>query len=124
MTSTSGERLAWLKPLLALAVFGLAAFVLYRVQSHIRIRDVVASFRAIPARLISFGLLLTCVNYWLLGFYDVLALRYARKQVAYGRALFTAFIAYAFGHNAALAGLTGAGVRLRLYSVRGLTAID
>jgi len=124
MTSTTGERLAWLKPLLALVVFAGAAFILYRVQSHIRIREVVASFRAIPARLISFALLLTCVNYWLLGFYDVLALRYARKQVGYGRALFTAFIAYAFGHNLTLAGFTGAAVRLRLYSARGLTAID
>ena len=124
MTSTTGERLPGSSRCLRSSVFAGAAFVLYRVLAHIRIREVVASFRAIPARLIGLALLLTCVSYWLLGFYDVLALRYARKQVAYTRALFTAFIAYAFGHNFTLAGVTGAAVRLRLYSARGLTAID
>jgi len=124
MTTTTGEKLRWLKPLAALIVFGVAAFVLYYGFGRIHVRQVVASVREIPAHSVALALLLTCASYWLLGFYDVLALRYARKAVPYRRALFTAFIAYAFGHNAALAGFTGAAVRLRLYASRGLTAID
>jgi uncharacterized membrane protein YbhN (UPF0104 family) len=124
MATTTGERLRWLKPIAALLVFGLAALVLYRGFGRIHVREVVKSLQAIPARSVGLALLLTCASYWLLGFYDVLALRYARKAVPYGRALFTAFIAYAFGHNLTLAGFTGAAVRLRLYATRGLTAID
>ncbi|HVS24620.1 MAG TPA: bifunctional lysylphosphatidylglycerol flippase/synthetase MprF [Gammaproteobacteria bacterium] len=125
MATTTGERFRrWLKPVAALLVFGLAALVLYRGFGRIHVREVVASLRAIPGRSVGLALLLTCASYWWLGFYDVLALRYARKAIPYRRALFTAFIAYAFGHNLALAGFTGAAVRLRLYAVRGLTAID
>ncbi|HUL81604.1 MAG TPA: bifunctional lysylphosphatidylglycerol flippase/synthetase MprF [Gammaproteobacteria bacterium] len=122
--TTTGEKLRWLKPLAALVIFGVAALVLYHGFGRIHVRQVVSSFKEIPGRSIALALLLTCASYWLLGFYDVLALRYARKTVPYGRALFTAFIAYAFGHNLTLAGFTGAAVRLRLYASRGLTAID
>lgn len=124
MSSAGRERLRWLKPLAALLVFGVAAFVLYRELELIHLREVVDGFQAIPGSAIAAALGLTAVSYWLLGFYDVLALRYARKPVSYPRALFTAFIAYAFGHNLTLAGFTGAAVRLRLYAACGLTAID
>jgi len=68
--------------------------------------------------------LCTAVSYGLLGFYDVLALRYLNKTVSYGRTLFTSFIAYAFGHNFGIAAFTGAAVRYRLYSSAGLNAAD
>ena len=69
-------------------------------------------------------MLWTAASYWLLGFYDVLALRYLGKIVAYARTLFTSFIAYAFGHNFGIASLTGGAVRYRLYSAAGLNAAD
>ena len=50
-------------------------------------------------------------SYWLLGFYDVLALRYVRQAIPYGRTLFTAFVSYAFGHNLGVATLTGSAIR-------------
>jgi uncharacterized membrane protein YbhN (UPF0104 family) len=68
--------------------------------------------------------LCTAASYWLLGFYDVLALRYLGKLVPYGRTLFTSFIAYAFGHNFGIAAFTGGAVRYRLYSSAGLSAAD
>jgi phosphatidylglycerol lysyltransferase len=124
MASTSGEKVRWLGPLAALAAFGGAAFVLHRALAPVRMHDVLAEFLSIPSRAIVSGVLLTILNYWLLGFYDVLGMRYAGKHVRYLRKLFTSFIAYAFGHNVTLAGLTGAAVRLRLYTASGLTAIE
>lgn len=121
---TLSERLRWLKPLAALLVFGVAAFVLHRELERFHMREVLLHLRAIPTAAIGLSLALTVASYWLLGFYDVLGLRYVRKAVPYGRVMLTAFIAYAFGHNLALAGFTGAAVRVRLYATHGLTAID
>ena len=86
--TTTGEKLRWLKPLAALIIFGIAALVLYHGFGRIHVRQVVSSFKEIPGRSVGLALILTCASYWLLGFYDVLALRYARKAVPYGRALF------------------------------------
>jgi phosphatidylglycerol lysyltransferase len=118
------ERLRWLKPFAPLLVFGFAAVVLHRGLARFDLREVLAHSAAIPYSTIGVALLLTALSYWLIGFYDVLALRYVRKSIPYRRALFTAFIAYAFGHNLTLAGFTGAAVRLRLYAASEITGIQ
>ena len=124
MAAATTERLRWLRPLAALLVFSVAALVLHRELEQFHMREVFAHLGSIPASIVGRALLLTCASYWLLGCYDLLALKYARKAVSYPRTLFTAFIAYAFGHNLTLAGFTGAAVRLRLYASTGLTAIE
>jgi phosphatidylglycerol lysyltransferase len=124
MAAATTERLRWLRPLAALLVFAVAALVLHRELEQFHMREVFAHLGRISGSVFGRALLLTCASYWLLGCYDLLALRYARKAVSYPRALFTAFIAYAFGHNLTLAGFTGAAVRLRLYASSGLTAIE
>ena len=118
------DRVQWLGPVAALLVFGVAAVVLHRELAHFRVADVLAYLRMIPRRAVVAALLLTLASYWLLGFYDLLGQRYTRKFVAYGRTLLAAFVAYAFGHNLALAGFTAAAVRLRMYGASGLTAIQ
>jgi phosphatidylglycerol lysyltransferase len=122
--STLGERLRWLKPFAPLVVFGIAAIVLHRGLARFNLREVLAHSSAIPYGVLGTALALTAVSYWLIGFYDVLALRYAKRKIRYGRMLFTAFIAYAFAHNLTLAGFTGAAVRLRLYASSGITGIE
>ena len=124
MAAVSTERLRWLRPLAALLVFAVAALVLHRELEQFHMRDVFAHLGSIPASVVGRALLLTCASYWLLSCYDLLALKYARRSVPYPRTVFTAFIAYAFGHNLTLAGFTGAAVRLRLYASTGLTAIE
>ncbi|HEU4620150.1 MAG TPA: bifunctional lysylphosphatidylglycerol flippase/synthetase MprF [Gammaproteobacteria bacterium] len=118
------RRLLWLRPLAAFAVFGIAAFVLHRELAHFNVGRMLREIRSISGAQLATAFGLAALSYWLLGFYDLLALRYVRKKVSYGRTLFTAFIAYAFGNNMTLAGFTGAAVRLRLYAGRGLTAVD
>jgi phosphatidylglycerol lysyltransferase len=107
----------WLLPGVSLLVFAGVAFALHRELEQFHLR-------AIPASAIGAATLCTAASYWLLGFYDVLALRYLGKPMAYGRTVFTAFIAYSFGHNFGIAAFTGGAVRYRLYSSAGLSAAD
>ena len=114
----------WLMPGVSLLVFAGVAFALHRELAQFRLSNILAHLRAIPASAIGAATLCTAASYWLLGFYDVLALRYLGKPMAYGRTVFTAFIAYSFGHNFGIAAFTGGAVRYRLYASAGLSAAD
>lgn len=116
--------LRWLRPAAVLALLGLAGTWLHREYAQLHLRDILAEFHAIPDGQLGLALGLTVLSYWILGFYDVLALRYAGKSIRYPRALYTSFIAYALGNNLSLAAFTGAAVRLRLYTASGLTAVE
>ena len=93
----------WLGPLASLVVFGFVAYVLHREIAHLHVRDIVHHLSSIPRSAVGAALALTALSYWLLSYYDWLAMRYIRKGMAYSRLLFTSFIAYAFGHNLGLA---------------------
>ena len=120
----NGTSLRWIGPLASLLVFGVVAFVLHRELAHLHTREILEELRQTPRAHVLIAFLFTTMSYWLLGFYDLLALRYLGKAVGYPRALMTSFIANAFGHNLGLAAFTGAAVRFRLYASAGLTAID
>jgi len=121
---SNGARLRWIGPLASLLVFGVVAFVLHRELAHLHKREILEELRLTPRAHVLIAFAFTTASYWLLGFYDLLALRYLGKAVAYSRSLLTSFIANAFGHNLGLAAFTGAAVRFRLYASAGLTAID
>jgi phosphatidylglycerol lysyltransferase len=114
----------WLLPVFTVLVFALVAWVIHRELVQIRLTAILATLRAIPAASVLRAVLFTVLSYWLLSFYDVLALRYIEKPLPYARAAFTSFIAYAFGHNLGVASFTGAAVRYRLYASSGLSAAD
>ena len=114
----------WLVPGLTILIFGAVAWVIHRELAQIRLSSILESLRAIPKASIARAVVFTALSYWLLGFYDVLALRYIGKPLPYARAAFTSFIAYAFGHNLGVATFTGAAVRYRLYASSGLSASD
>lgn len=118
------RRLAWLWPLIPLVLLAVAVFVLDRELKHLHMREILAHLHAIPGTAVAAAFALTAASYWVLGFYDVLALHYLRKPVPYARKLFTAFIAYALSHNFSLAAFTGAAVRLRMYSANGLAGLE
>jgi uncharacterized membrane protein YbhN (UPF0104 family) len=104
----------WLLPGVTLLIFAIVAVGLRRQLAEFRFSSMLAHLRAIPSGALLGAMLSTALSYWLLGFYDVLALRYLGKTVSYGRTALTAFIAYSFGHNFGIAAFTGAAVRYRL----------
>jgi uncharacterized membrane protein YbhN (UPF0104 family) len=99
----NGTSLRWIGPLASLLVFGVVAFVLHRELAHLHIHEILGELRETPRMHVFIALAFTALSYWLLGFYDFLALRYLHKSVAYSRTLLTSFIANAFGHNLGLA---------------------
>jgi phosphatidylglycerol lysyltransferase len=118
----SGFR--WVGPLAALLVFAGVAWVLRREMANLHIRSVWAHLHEIPRQHIIAALCFTALSYWLLSTYEVLALRYLARKIAYGRIVFTSFIAYSFGHTLGFAAFTGAAIRFRLYATAGVTAIE
>ena len=93
-------------------------------MAHLHLRDVWAHLHQIPRNHVVGAVGFTALSYWLLSTYEVLALRYLRKKIAYGRIVFTSFIAYSFGHTLGFAAFTGAAIRFRLYATAGVTAIE
>lgn len=124
MNKLRENLLRWLLPALSLAVFGAVAWVIHHELAGTHLRDVLRYFRATPPAAIFAAGLCTMASYWLLGFYDVLGLRYVGRQVPPSTTFFTAFIASAFGHNLGVAAFTGAAVRYRIYGTQGLNAAD
>jgi uncharacterized membrane protein YbhN (UPF0104 family) len=64
------------------------------------------------------------IGYWILSFYDWLAIRYLKLSVSYSRVVFTSLTAYAVGHSVGLAVVSAGSVRYRLYSIVGLTPMQ
>src|ERR1700689_981017 len=123
-TEPNGTRLRWIGPLASLLIFGIVALVLRRELAHLHTREILEELRQTPRAHVLIAFVFTAMSYWLLGFYDLLGLRYIGKAVSYPRVVMTSFIANAFGHNLGLAAFTGGAVRFRLYASAGLTAID
>jgi phosphatidylglycerol lysyltransferase len=128
-SATTGQDLRelwrrWLLPGITLLIFVLVGFGLRHELREFHFSHVLASLKSIPRSALIGAVICTAASYGLLGFYDVLALRYLGKTVPYARALFTSFIAYAFGHNFGIAAFTAGAVRYRLYSSAGLNAAD
>lgn len=118
------EILRWLGPLAALLVLVAVGYVLHGQLARMRLADIAAQLRAIPRSHLLAALGLMAADYCLISGYDLLALRYVRKRMRYGRVLFTAFIAAAFGHNLGFSAFTGGAIRLRLYATAGITAVE
>src|SRR5579871_1851499 len=122
-----GERSSmwrWLGPLAALVIFAGVVLILHHQLARLHIRSVFAHLHNIPRTQVLASLAFTAASYWLLSNYEVLALAYLRRLVAYPRIVFTSFIAYSFGHTLGFSAFTGAAIRFRLYATAGLNAID
>ncbi|MBV9697042.1 MAG: bifunctional lysylphosphatidylglycerol flippase/synthetase MprF [Gammaproteobacteria bacterium] len=114
----------WVGPLAALLVFGGVVFILHHEIARLHVRGIIAHLHSIPRRQVAAALGFTFLSYWLLSTYELLALRYLARRIAYARLLFTSFIAYSFGHTLGFAAFTGGAIRFRLYATVGITAVE
>ena len=119
------ERIAAaLGPIVGVALFALAAWILERELREFHYDDVMAHFAAIPRSHLLLALALTGASYLCLTGYDVLALREARVRLPYARVGLASFVAYVFSHNLGLSFLGGSAVRYRMYTSWGVTPAD
>ncbi|HTV94813.1 MAG TPA: bifunctional lysylphosphatidylglycerol flippase/synthetase MprF [Steroidobacteraceae bacterium] len=107
--------------LFGIALFGVALFWLHHVIAQYRWRDILAHMRAIQSAQLGAAVLLTAAGYGCLTLYDALGLRFAGARVPYPRLALISFMGYAIGHNVGFNTLSGGAIRLRAYSVLGLT---
>lgn len=122
-SDTSGFR-RWLKPVLAIAVLALAAFLLYRTLSNYSYDEIVASLTAIPASRFALALLFAAGSYLCLTGFDWLATRYVGQNLPYPYVALTSFCSLSLGHNIGFAALSSGAVRYRFYSRRGISVAD
>jgi len=105
---------------IGLALFGAAIYIIHEKLSQYHFRDIVRQFEQLPRTHLVAAMVLTILDYFVLTFYDVMALRYIRHPVKYSRTAIASFLGYAFSHNMTFLG--GSAVKYRIYSMLGVSA--
>lgn len=108
--------------LLGLVLFSAVLWVLHHELQAYHYHDIVHHVREIPGWHLVLALLLTILNYLVLTGHDMLAFRYLRYSLGYGKIALASFLGYAFSHNIGFTLLSSASMRYRLYSTWGLSA--
>ena len=111
-------------PIIGLAAVGFSAWLLFHQLRDISFDDIVDSLNAIPVTGWLLSALATLLAYAALAGYDRLALLHLRKKISWGYIAAAAFTAYAIGHNIGASVFSGAVVRYRAYTAKGLSGAD
>jgi glycosyltransferase 2 family protein len=110
---------------ISLSVLALAAFILYELLRGADFGKVLAALKAQSIQKIAISGAFVIAGYVTLTFYDLFALRtIGRNKVPYTVAALASFTSSTIGHSLGAAVLTGGLIRLRIYSVWGLTVVD
>ena len=110
---------------ISLAVLAVAAFILYALLRDADFGKVVATLKAQSIGKIGIAAAFVIAGYVTLTFYDYFALHaIGRHKVPYAIAALASFTSFTIGHSLGAAVLTGGLIRLRIYSVWGLTVLD
>ncbi|MDQ2801141.1 MAG: phosphatidylglycerol lysyltransferase domain-containing protein [Pseudomonadota bacterium] len=113
-----------LPALLGIVLLFAAVYGVQREFRHLQLADIGKALHAISARSLQLGFACTVLSYAVLTLYDRLGTIYAGHKVAYRRAAFASFCAYALSHNLGFAAVSGAAVRYRLYANWGFTPVE
>ncbi|MGA2312503.1 MAG: YbhN family protein [Xanthobacteraceae bacterium] len=110
---------------ISLLILAMAGFALYALLRDIDFGKIVAALKAQSLQRIAIAGVFVVAGYVTLTFYDLFALRtIGRHQVPYSVAALASFTSSTIGHSLGAAVVTGGLVRLRIYSVWGLTVVD
>jgi glycosyltransferase 2 family protein len=110
---------------ISLSILAVAAFALYLLLRDIDVGKVAAALKAQSIKQILTAGAFVIAAYVTLTFYDLFALRtIGRHKVPYSVAALASFTSSTIGHSLGAAVLTGGLIRLRIYSVWGLTVVD
>ena len=114
----------FLWPVIGLAAVGFAFYLLYQELRGLSANDIVASLKAIPASHYALAALSTLVAYAALAWYDRIALLHLDRKLGWVFISVVSFTTYALSHNIGASVFSGAMVRYRAYSTRGLSAAE
>lgn len=85
--------------------------------------EIIRALHSIPAHSILIAIGITIISYFVMTFYDFLAIRYVGKKIQYSKIALSSFITYSFSNNMGHPLITGA-IRYRLYSAWDLGAFE
>ncbi len=108
-------------PLVGMLAILFSGWLLYRELRGLSLADLGDSFAAIPARGWILSALCTLVAYAALAGYDRIALMHLERKVSWLFIALCSFTTYALSHTIGASVFSGAVVRYRAYSSRGLT---
>ena len=107
-------------PAIGLAAVAFSFWLLWKELRGISLADVAASFDAIPMLHWLCAALSTLVAYGALAWYDRIGLAHLGRRLSWGFISLTSFTTYALSHNIGASVFSGAVVRYRAYSTKGL----
>lgn len=111
-------------PLIGVAAVLLSGWLLFNELKNLSAVDVLNSLAAIPLHRWALAVGATLVAYGALAWYDRIALLHLGKPLGWGFISLVSFTTYALSHNIGASVLSGAAVRYRAYSTKGLNAVE
>jgi phosphatidylglycerol lysyltransferase len=112
--------LRYIGSIAGICLFVVALFVIHQRLKQFRLADIIADIHQIPNRYLLAAIGLTILDYFVLTFYDTLAIKYLRESLKYPKIAAASFVGYAFTHNLNILG--GSTARYRIYSALGISA--
>ena len=110
-------------PLVGLAAVVVSGWLLFRELRGLSLADIWSSLSAIPPARYGLAAVSTLVAYAALAWYDRIALIHLRvRHISWLFVSLTSFTTYALSHNIGASVFSGALVRYRAYTSRGLSA--
>ncbi len=111
-------------PLVGLATVAFSGFLLYKeLRSHSP-GEIVDALKAIPPLRWVCAILSTGLAYTALAWYDQIALAHLKRRLSWRFVGVVSFVTYALAHNIGATMFSGAVVRYRAYSLKGLSAAE
>ena len=124
-TPASNEKWRkWIAPLASVLVLSIAVVALREELRTVSYHEISRAASEVSWGNILGALLGTVLCYLVLPLYDVLGLRYAQHPIPLRRSYLTSFLAYAFSQSLGFAAVTGGAVRLRFWSIEGLSTAE
>ncbi|MFO1060418.1 MAG: bifunctional lysylphosphatidylglycerol flippase/synthetase MprF [Dongiaceae bacterium] len=111
-------------PIVTVAVFGAALWMLGRELAAHRIDEIMAYLGRLPPLVLVGAVAMTVASYATLVCYDLSALHYVRRRLPLRDVAIASFVSYAFSNTIGFAAVTGGSVRYRLYSAAGLNGFE
>jgi len=111
-------------PIIGLLAVLFSAWLLVHQLRNISIDDILLSLDAIPLHRWILAALATGVAYFALAGYDRIALLHLERDISWPYVAATSFTTYALAHNIGASVASGAVVRYRAYTAKGLTGTE
>lgn len=111
-------------PAIGLGAVAFSSWLLYHEVRELSLEDIFASFNVITGMQWAGSILAALGAYAMLAFYDRLALKHLRRSIGFLYVAVTSFTTYALSHNIGASVFSGAVVRYRAYTSKGLAVSD